>query len=184
MARGDHIFVRRWSGVYSHHGIDCGDGTVIHYSGEDWERPTVRASEREEFAGGDEVEIRSYDALERSAAESGTWLRGASTRFHRATDELRGLKVDAQDLSADAVVARAESRLGEGEFDFVFSNCEHFASWCKTGLSSSRQIDALWRALLDPAPLALMRAGSMMTRLFDDSSSSYWRRFLASQDDA
>ncbi|HRT20579.1 MAG TPA: lecithin retinol acyltransferase family protein, partial [Candidatus Hydrogenedentes bacterium] len=31
MARGDHIKVRRF--LYSHHGIDCGDGTVIHYTG-------------------------------------------------------------------------------------------------------------------------------------------------------
>lgn len=35
MARGDQIFVMRpfvgLDGVYEHHGIDCGDGTVIHY---------------------------------------------------------------------------------------------------------------------------------------------------------
>lgn len=34
MARGDHIRVRRWNGIYSHHGIDIGDGTVVHFSGE------------------------------------------------------------------------------------------------------------------------------------------------------
>lgn len=32
MARGDHIRVKRRG--YWHHGIDCGDGTVIHYTGE------------------------------------------------------------------------------------------------------------------------------------------------------
>ena len=35
MARGDQIYVMRplinMDGVYEHHGIDCGDGTVIHY---------------------------------------------------------------------------------------------------------------------------------------------------------
>jgi hypothetical protein len=31
MAKGDHIFVDR--GMYTHHGIDCGDGTVIEYGG-------------------------------------------------------------------------------------------------------------------------------------------------------
>lgn len=36
MARGDHIRVRRL--LYSHHGIDCGDGTVIHYTGTLWKR--------------------------------------------------------------------------------------------------------------------------------------------------
>jgi hypothetical protein len=178
MERGDHIFVRRYRGLYSHHGIDCGDGSVIHYSGEDWERPTVRRSSAEEFAGDDEIEVRSYGALERSASEARTWVSGASTRFHRVADELRGLNVDAEDLTPDAVVARAESRLGEGEFDFVMSNCEHFASWCKTGLSSSKQIDALWRLMLEPVPLAMMRSGSFMTRLFDDSSNRHWRRFM------
>jgi hypothetical protein len=32
MAQGDHIYVDY--GFYSHHGIDCGDGTVIHLSKE------------------------------------------------------------------------------------------------------------------------------------------------------
>ncbi|MCA1993005.1 MAG: lecithin retinol acyltransferase family protein [Coleofasciculus sp. S288] len=30
MAQGDHIYIDY--GFYSHHGIDCGDGTVIHFS--------------------------------------------------------------------------------------------------------------------------------------------------------
>ncbi|MFN3326267.1 MAG: lecithin retinol acyltransferase family protein [Bryobacteraceae bacterium] len=32
MARSDHIFCRRFG--YTHHGIDAGDGTVTHYTGE------------------------------------------------------------------------------------------------------------------------------------------------------
>ena len=35
MALGEQIYVYRellnLQGVYQHHGIDCGDGTVIHY---------------------------------------------------------------------------------------------------------------------------------------------------------
>ena len=178
MARGDHIFVRRWSGVYSHHGIDCGDEGIIHYNGEDWGSPTVRRASREQFAGGDEIEVRSYDALERTLQPDVQWVRGASRRFHRMADELRGLSVDAEDLSPDAVVGRAESRLGEGEFDFVFSNCEHFASWCKTGLSTSKQIETLWRTLLPPGSLAVLRAESFMTGLLDGSSSGHWRRWM------
>lgn len=34
MARGDHVKVKRMGGLYTHHGIDLGDGRVIHYSGE------------------------------------------------------------------------------------------------------------------------------------------------------
>ncbi len=34
MARGDHIKTRRAGGLYTHHGIDMGDGTVVHFSGD------------------------------------------------------------------------------------------------------------------------------------------------------
>lgn len=59
MSRGDHVYVRRRR-PYSHHGIDCGDGTVIHYVGE---RGAVRRVERttwESFADGSDVDVRSY----------------------------------------------------------------------------------------------------------------------------
>lgn len=59
MSRGDHVYVRRRR-HYSHHGIDCGDGTVIHYVGP---RGSVRKVERtsyDVFASGDEVLVRSY----------------------------------------------------------------------------------------------------------------------------
>ena len=56
--RGDHVYVRRRT--YSHHGIDCGDGTVIHYVGP---RRSIRRIERtswDEFAAGDRVHVRAY----------------------------------------------------------------------------------------------------------------------------
>jgi len=31
MGKGAHIFIKH--GVHAHHGIDCGDGTVVHYPG-------------------------------------------------------------------------------------------------------------------------------------------------------
>ena len=36
MARGDHLFYYRAGSTYSHHGICCGDGTVIHYESSLW----------------------------------------------------------------------------------------------------------------------------------------------------
>ena len=38
------------------------------------------------------------------------------------------------------VVERAKSRLGESKYNILFNNCEHFAFWCKTGISESKQI--------------------------------------------
>jgi cell wall-associated NlpC family hydrolase len=49
---GDHIYVRRL--VYSHHGIYMGDGTVIHYTGEEKEKkdPLIRETGIEYFLKG------------------------------------------------------------------------------------------------------------------------------------
>jgi hypothetical protein len=59
MSRGDHVYVRRRR-HYTHHGIDCGDGTVIHYAGD---RGTLRRVERtpwESFADGSKVHVRRH----------------------------------------------------------------------------------------------------------------------------
>ena len=41
----------------------------------------------------------------------------------------------------ETVVSRAESKLGERKYNAFTNNCEHFALWCKTGVSSSEQIN-------------------------------------------
>lgn len=109
MAKGDRIYVYRnlWQldGLYGHHGIDCGDGTVIHYR-----KPseTIERTSLETFARGNPVYVAKYN--------------------------------DGFGYIPDAVVERAESRLGERKYNLLFNNCEHFASWCKTGVSESQQV--------------------------------------------
>ena len=65
MTRGDQIFVMRplmgMEGVYEHHGIDCGDGTVIHYSKVPQEPTVLRVSWRE-FSWNQTVRVRDYAA--------------------------------------------------------------------------------------------------------------------------
>lgn len=42
---------------------------------------------------------------------------------------------------SEDVVRRAESRLGEKfAYNLLFNNCEHFATWCKTGIYHSQQV--------------------------------------------
>ena len=109
MAKGDRIYVYRnlWTqkGLYQHHGIDCGDGTVIHYR-----KPSeiIERTSLETFSKGNPVYVVEYD--------------------------------DGFSYIPDVVVERAESRLGEHKYNLLFNNCEHFASWCKTGISDSKQI--------------------------------------------
>jgi len=61
MARGDHIKVRRF--LYSHHGIDCGDGTVIHYTGSPLHRinAAIRRTPLEAFTKGKKQYIIPYN---------------------------------------------------------------------------------------------------------------------------
>lgn len=63
MARGDHIYVRRRFGIYSHHGIDCGDGSVIHFTGEPGqskERASIARTGLDDFLAGGKVRVREY----------------------------------------------------------------------------------------------------------------------------
>ncbi len=154
MARGDHLFVNRLGGIYSHHGIDCGDGAVIHFGAPNSYTPrAVSTIPLAAFARGDEVQVRDYSAffaaVEQGAA-AGDVLHSANLQLNRVLDALRGISVKDLDFSPDAIVARARSRLGERNFNLWLNNCEHFASWCVTGISSSEQILAIWRASLPP----------------------------------
>ena len=60
MARGDHIYVSR--GIYTHHGIDTGDGTVIHFTGEPGSKrnATIARSSMSDFLQGAECKVRRY----------------------------------------------------------------------------------------------------------------------------
>jgi hypothetical protein len=40
----------------------------------------------------------------------------------------------------EAIIARAVSRLGDGNYHLIFNNCQHFARWCATGEHISEQV--------------------------------------------
>lgn len=124
MVKGDRIYVYRnlgqLDGLYQHHGIDCGDGTVIHYR-----KPSeiIERTSLETFSKGNPIYVTEYG--------------------------------DGFGYIPDVVLERAESRLGEKKYNFLFNNCEHFASWCKTGVSESQQIKDFIPLIhtLDPSKL-------------------------------
>lgn len=109
MARGDQIYVMRplmnMEGAYEHHGIDCGDGTVIHYY-KGGEVPTIARTSFETFARGNPVYPKPQPIA----------------------------------YLPEIVMQRAESRLGEQQYQLLTNNCEHFANWCKTGKNESQQL--------------------------------------------
>jgi hypothetical protein len=83
MAQADHIRVRR--NGYWHHGIDCGDGTVIHYSGTLWRSidAAIVRSPMAEFALGRPVEVVELCAAEDADAVLGRAMaRLGEAQYH------------------------------------------------------------------------------------------------------
>ena len=63
MTKGDHIYID--CGAYTHHGIDCGNGTAIHYTGEMLQGVISRTS-IDSFGSGKKVFVRQYDIYDLS----------------------------------------------------------------------------------------------------------------------
>lgn len=84
MARGDHIRVKRR--LYWHHGIDCGNGQVIHYTGEPFHRGQgiVERTDLETFARKGNVEIVSY----KRCAMPEIVVRRAESRLNESSYDL------------------------------------------------------------------------------------------------
>ena len=116
MARGDRLRVERvlsGSAVpYMHHGIDVGDGTVVH----------ARPDDPRRLLDGGRV-VRT--GLEEFSVGGRVWV----------TDDPPAV------FSPDEIVARALGQVGREGYCPVADNCEHFASWCATGERTSRQVE-------------------------------------------
>lgn len=89
--RGDHVYVeRRPLGNrvkvrYTHHGIDLGDGKVVHYSGEPGspEPGRVVVSTVEEFLKGGKLRVRRYkDAFPREKSARMALARLGEANYH------------------------------------------------------------------------------------------------------
>jgi hypothetical protein len=117
LARGDHIYVERMGGLYSHHGIDCGDGTVVHYWTE--ELPLASSIQRttlEEFADGGLVRVRDYDACDPPDVVTGRALRSLGAGgFDPLTSNCEHFAVWCKTGRVESSQARsAESFIREG----------------------------------------------------------------------
>ena len=136
----------RQHGLFNHHGIDLGDGTVAHYL----EGREILRSPLEDFSQGQPIRVVDHPG----ASAPGLTLR------------------------------RAMSRIGEQNYNLLFNNCEHFATWCKTGRHRSGQIDSVlerarhWSGLM---PSALMRGLELLVQrgLLDDNARQVARQGVA-----
>lgn len=168
MAIGDHIYTERLNGIYSHHGIDCGNGMVIHYTAPRWrDRRQISRTTIEEFAKEGEILVKDYESFFDALRQPGSYSKKANHHISQMFNKLKGIDVDQLDLSSEAVIQRAEARLGEKAFNIVIHNCEHFATWCKTGINNSDQINAILKQTMTTPEFARHRTNDLMLKIFE-----------------
>lgn len=112
---GDHISYG--CGTHSHHGIYCGD---ISYKDRLYK----------------EVVIHFEGKHKRGQ------IRGLAYHKFAQDREIYVLPYRKEVCFApETVIRRAINRLGEPDYNLFGNNCEHFAHWCKTGKSTSDQVN-------------------------------------------
>uniref|UniRef100_A0A6C0IXI2 LRAT domain-containing protein n=1 Tax=viral metagenome TaxID=1070528 RepID=A0A6C0IXI2_9ZZZZ len=130
--KGDHISIKRNIKnltSYRHHGIYIGNDEVIHYSDENMNPITaeIKKTSINKFIG--KSDIKTLRILYYEKYNLNTIYSNKS--FEPYT-----------------VVARAYSRLGEKSYNILNNNCEHFANYCKVGISKSIQSDNIINRLI------------------------------------
>lgn len=115
---GDQIKVSR--GFYSHHGIYISDDEVVHFAPPgntgvlDPSLARIIKTGLAEFLNGGILEVRTYTA-----------------------EELKNKR------KPNEIVECALSHLGEGGYDLVSNNCEHFSNLCAFGSKESNQVESV-----------------------------------------
>lgn len=140
MVRGDHIYTKNPSFIGApviHHGIDLGDGTVVHYAKcEATNHYAVVRTTITAFSKGGRVEDAEahYQAL--YTIHTHPLFEPHSSYF----SELE-CYVNAAAFDSDVVVQRALYALSQGRvrYSLFQNNCEHFATFIRKGIPFSEQ---------------------------------------------
>lgn len=151
---GDIIGVVRRNGAYEHYGIYVSDTCIIHYAipaSMTIGHATVHATNLRGFLRDDSEYFvldfpRPYSPPVRIDSQGQTpHTETVSEELARHLQQQYGYHL----YTPDETVARARSRLGETSYSILTNNCEHFAFWCKTGVSESMQISGMLQSLLN-----------------------------------
>lgn len=167
--RGDILGIRRKGGLYEHYAVYIGNNEVIHYaaSGKDFgSEITVHKAPIDEFLGNDKEFFvldfkEKYDKPLKINVPQGVFnsksLIGNDIGY--SLIEIAALKMIKEMkyhlYTPEETVKRAESRLGETKYKLAFNNCEHFAIWCKTGISESHQVNKILDAIINGSKVIL-----------------------------
>lgn len=112
---GDHIRIA--CSNYYHHGIYIGDEQVVEFGeASSVLKPAnevfVQITTLEKFSQGKFIEVRQYDRKEKKKKNS-----------------------------PEKIIEIALSKIGEGGYNFIYNNCEHFANFCVFNEKISNQVN-------------------------------------------
>ncbi|KAL5835364.1 hypothetical protein ACOSQ4_014861 [Xanthoceras sorbifolium] len=145
---GDHIYTERAGYVYFHHGIYVGEDMVIHFLPDPKKKGILSSSAASSSLQGSGRCPKCGHSPDRDGGIVKTcldcFLDGNSIRVFRYGVTHIPLRYCSRKNSKppDQVVECAIhlfEQNGFGEYRLVVNNCEHFASFCKTGISSCSQ---------------------------------------------
>lgn len=119
---GDQIRVSR--GFYYHHGIYASDDCVFHFA------PPGNT---------DRLDPSAARIIQTPLAD---FLKGGTLEVRTYTDEEMKIKREPKDI-----VNCAFTHLGEGGYDLISNNCEHFSNLCAFGSKTSNQVDKVFSFL-------------------------------------
>ena len=143
---GDVVGVHRMKGLYDHYGIYTGNGGMIHYadpSGDFGTNIVVHRTTLEKFKeDSDYLFVIDFDKyIKKNGINIFDIITPLGINVGKIFELLLGDGKNYHLYSPEETVARAESRLGERDYNIATNNCEHFAIWCKTGVSESTQVE-------------------------------------------
>ncbi|XP_031397850.1 uncharacterized protein LOC116208503 [Punica granatum] len=155
---GDHIYSHKRYGFYSHHGIYVGDGFVIHFTRTETKNSVLRLPKAEKSVHPPPCPKCRYD----ERIDLGV-VRTCVDCFRRGKEKLHSIRYFVygaprvglllkksgtcttleSSRTADDVVWEAYElfwKQGFGEYNLRSNNCEHFATFCRTGKRECTQM--------------------------------------------
>ncbi|GAV92620.1 LRAT domain-containing protein [Cephalotus follicularis] len=146
---GDHIYTWRLLGAYSHHGIYVGDGIVINFNTPDttcMKEDAIPESKRCPTCNRVTVDDATGITIVKTCLEhfgSTIYLYKYGVSWAELYISSRGTRclLDAKPFEETVSTALEKLKTGFGKYNVLANNCEHFATYCKTGVKLSAQIN-------------------------------------------
>ena len=144
MAAADHLEVPRQHGLFNHHGIDLGDGTVAHYL----EGREILRSSRDDFSQGQPISVVEHD----HASSTGVTLRRAMGRIGEQNYNL--LFNNCEHFAIWCKTGRHRS----SQVESMLERARHWSGLMPSALMRGLEL-LVQRGLLDDSARAMAREG-------------------------